>query len=99
PLLSPTLSSLGREEREKSELHPRFRLLLQWRCRKAGTGAPERLFLLRRFHFDLEVAELARGNGGGRIRHQTGAFGCFGKGDDIADARRAAENRTKTIET
>src|SRR5438128_10743054 len=56
-------------------------------------------FLLRRLHFDLQLAQLTRTDRGRRIRHQVGPFGGFRKGNDVPDTRRTAQDRDQAIET
>ena len=45
----------------------------------------------------MQIAELFGLDGAGRVGHQVGAFRGFRERDDVADARRVAEDRDETI--
>src|SRR5205823_5790967 len=54
--------------------------------------------VLCHLQFQVQIAQLPRGHGRGRVCHQVGALGGLRKRDHIADARCAAEYRHQAVE-
>src|SRR4051812_45865681 len=48
--------------------------------------------------FQVQIAELLGFDGCGGFGHEVGGFGGFGEGDDVADARGAAEDGDEAVE-
>src|SRR5690349_15077159 len=57
-----------------------------------------RLLLLRCLDFDMQIPELPRRNQRRCFGHEIGPFGGFREGNDVTNARRAAQNSIEAVE-
>ena len=56
------------------------------------------LFFFGGFDLEVEIAQLARRDGRGSLRHEVGPFRRLGESNDVADAWRIAEHGNQTVE-